>query len=156
MPTTKHGMEGTATYSCWAAMLYRCRTSTSAKFKDYGARGITVCDSWLSFENFLADMGEKPKGKSLDRKDNDGCYEPSNCRWATPLEQVQNRRPNRTRTDSPHGLAGVRWRADRNMFEARIYANQKLTILGTRGDLFEAICLRKSAENKLAKTPATL
>ncbi len=85
--------EHSPTYGTWATMLSRCRNSHFHKYKDYGARGITVCDRWLTFENFLADMGERPKGRSIDRINNDGNYEPGNCRWATPQEQRQNQRP---------------------------------------------------------------
>jgi hypothetical protein len=83
----------TRTYTSWSKMLYRCRTSTCHAYADYGGRGISVCERWLSFENFLADMGERPEGKTLDRwPDNDGNYEPGNARWATPKEQQANRR----------------------------------------------------------------
>jgi len=76
-------------------MITRCTNSSVLNFKDYGGRGITVCDRWLGphgFENFLADMGERPEGLSIDRIENDGNYEPWNCRWATQLEQNRNRR----------------------------------------------------------------
>lgn len=83
-----HAMTGTPTYRSWAAMHGRCRNPKSR----YGKSGITVCERWLKFENFLADMGERPVGCSLGRERNSEGYSPSNCRWETPLQQAQNRR----------------------------------------------------------------
>lgn len=90
-----HGMFGTPTYKTWAAMKERCANKNSASWKYYGARGITFCKRWIRFENFLADMGEKPRGMTLGRKDNDGPYSPQNCEWQTLTQQNRNYSRNR-------------------------------------------------------------
>lgn len=87
----RHGLTGSVTYRSWNSMLQRTTNPKHVKWRLYGGRGITVCDRWLEFENFLADMGLRPSGTSLDRRNPDGNYEPSNCRWATDLEQRHNR-----------------------------------------------------------------
>lgn len=85
---------GTPTYSTWRSMKKRCLNPGHRSWPHYGGRGITICDAWLeSFDAFLADMGERPDGTTLDRINPDGNYEPGNCRWATVLEQRHNRRP---------------------------------------------------------------
>lgn len=92
-----HGKVKTPEYNIWCLMKRRCLNPTSASYSYYGGRGITVCDIWKnSFEKFLADMGERPTSKhSIDRIENNGNYEPSNCRWATKKEQAQNKNSNK-------------------------------------------------------------
>ncbi len=89
-----HGASKTHTYRTWAHMKDRCFNKNHHAFASYGGRGITVCERWLKFENFLADMGDRPSLQhSIDRfPDNDGDYEPGNCRWATKSEQQKNKR----------------------------------------------------------------
>lgn len=93
---TKHGGFGTPEYACWNSILSRTYWKSANSFQRYGARGIQVCDRWLKFENFLEDMGKRPsKNHSIDRIDNDGNYEPANCRWATAKQQANNRSTNK-------------------------------------------------------------
>jgi hypothetical protein len=93
-----HGYAGnghknrTTEYRIWSLMIQRCENPKNPAFDRYGGRGISVCERWHKFESFLADMGDRPAGRSLDREDNERGYEPGNCRWATRIEQGRNTR----------------------------------------------------------------
>jgi len=107
----KHGMYLSPEYAAWQNMKKRCLDSTYRRFKDYGGRGIKVCDRWLeSFENFIADMGRRPSNNhSIDRKDNNGNYEPSNCEWALRPQQDSNKRTSRLVTYKDETLTLKEW-----------------------------------------------
>ena len=90
-----HNMSRTHIYGIWCSMKERCNNPQCKSFKNYGGRDITVCERWLEFENFYADMGERPEGLSLERIDNNKGYSLDNCKWATRKEQMRNSRRNR-------------------------------------------------------------
>lgn len=94
-----HGASKSNEYAVWRAMLDRCINPNHKAYVNYGGRGITVCDEWLVFENFIRDMGTQPfKGASIDRTDNNKGYSADNCRWANSATQNRNRRSNRLLT----------------------------------------------------------
>lgn len=105
----RHGLGRTRSYGTWGNMMERCFDQRDGKYRDYGARGITVCERWRNFENFYADMGERPKGLTIERIANDGNYEPGNCRWATPKEQANNTRRNRRISFGGETLTLTEW-----------------------------------------------
>lgn len=109
-----HGMakvrgRRTPTYVTWQRMKARCLNPAAVDYDRYGARGIKVCDRWMQFESFLADMGTRPDGLQLDRIDNDGHYEPGNCRWVTKQHNARNRSSNRLLTIDGETKTATEW-----------------------------------------------
>ena len=105
----RHGHSRSPTYASWSAMKYRCLNSNHIAYAQYGGRGIKVCQRWLLFDNFLADMGMRPQGKTLDRINVDGDYCAENCRWAYPKQQSRNRKNNRLLTFNSQRRTLTEW-----------------------------------------------
>lgn len=92
---TTHGKTGSGVHNSWSNMRKRCLDSNYRFYRNYGGLGIRICDRWMKFENFLEDMGDRPAGKSIERRENNGNYEPGNCFWATMRQQCVNKRNSR-------------------------------------------------------------
>jgi hypothetical protein len=123
----------------WQAMKNRCLNPRGGDYKDYGGRGISVCDRWLSFESFYEDMGPRPIGTSIERIDNSGNYEPGNCKWATPAEQHANKR-------------GVKLSASKAADIRRRYSNgSRISALAAEYGVSTA-CVLKVVRNQAWKT----
>jgi hypothetical protein len=135
-------------YGIWVQMKQRCSNPRAAYYDSYGGRGIRVCESWVnSFAQFKIDMGERPSGTSLDRIDNDGDYEPSNCRWATQREQNLNQR---IRNDNKVGVRGVMYDAARKKYRAYINKHGKQLWSRRFNTLEEAVKAREIALAELS------
>lgn len=117
---TKRGQIAENFYT-WSGMLKRCQNPNSPNFNDYGGRGITVCERWQKFENFLEDMGEKPEGLTLERIDNNKGYYKENCRWATRKEQANNTRKNIRLTYNGKTQSVIQWAKEMGMSQNVIY-----------------------------------
>lgn len=116
-----HGKVGTREYHSWVAMRSRCNNPKDIGYHRYGGRGIKVCDRWNRFENFLEDMGPRPENYSLDRIDNNGNYEPSNCQWASRVAQANNQRTNRFITFNGETLSVTQWQKKMGFGEKTIF-----------------------------------
>lgn len=141
--------------NAWYNMIRRCSVPTCNSYKNYGGRGISVCERWMDFDNFFEDMGNRPSSiHSLDRINNDGNYEPSNCKWSTKNEQMNNRRKIKIDYDkfqnkaknNTSGYRGIAFR--KNKWEVEIFALGDRFYLGTFKTIEEALRVRKEAEEK--------
>lgn len=121
-----HGYSRTPTYQTWCSMYARCRNHSNPSYKDWGGRGITICKRWRIFRNFLADMGERPSLKhSIERKNNDGNYEPNNCIWATRTIQARNTRATRWLTIGNETLSAAEWAERHSLRTSVVYDRLK-------------------------------
>lgn len=138
-----HGMHKKPEYRIWKGMKKRCNNTNEKQYKDYGGRGITVCERWKnSFLNFYEDMGERPSDKhSLERSNNDKGYSPSNCKWATSVEQNNNRRK---RMDNTSGTTGVSFCPTSKKWKVRVTEGGKRQSLGVYITLEEAVQVKQS------------
>ena len=134
-------------YKVWDGIKERCHNQNNKDYKNYGGRGITMCDRWrYSFENFITDMGKRPTAKHMiERIDNNGNYEPGNCKWATITEQIHNRRIFKNNVS---GYPGVYYVKKRDEWTASIYVNNKQIYLGAFNTFGEAMYAKKFAEKK--------
>ena len=141
-------MYGTPTYLSWQNMLQRCLNPKNTNYPKYGALGVKVCDEWNpsaggSFENFLADMGIRPDNHSINRINSNLLYSKDTCEWADNPTQAYDQN---VRKDNTTGIAGVRWRKDRNVYEARISKDGVQILLYYGKSLEDAIQARLEAD----------
>lgn len=118
-------------YRSWNAMMQRCLNPKDPSYSRYGGKGVTVCDRWRDFTVFLDEMGKRPDGTSLDRIDNNGNYEPTNCRWASLAQQARNRGMNKRNTS---GYKGVSWHPKGKNWRVKIYVKPKYFSVGLFAD----------------------
>lgn len=122
---TIHGESRNRSYKTWHSMKNRCLNEKDPEYHNYGGRGIKVCDRWMTVENFIADMGERPPGLEIDRINNDGNYEPGNCRWANRSEQLNNTRRTHKLTYEGKTLSLTEWAKSLNMPFCRLQSRIK-------------------------------
>ena len=127
---TVHSAHGTKAYRVWSNMKDRCINPNNKAYHRYGGRGITVCKRWMEFINFLEDMGQPPRGLTLDRIDNDEGYNKSNCRWATVVDQAKNRITTTTLTAFGETKSFMEWARDSRCKVSHLSLRQRINTYG--------------------------
>ena len=120
-PATTHGKRYESAWTTWSHMLDRCNNPNCSQYSHYGGRGIQVCERWLKFENFYADMGDRPENLSLERTDNSKGYSPDNCKWATKKQQARNTRTNQVLDWQGESLCIAEWAERLNLNAKTLY-----------------------------------
>jgi len=139
-------MKNQKLYWIWASMIQRCTNPKNKAYKNYGNRGIFVCDSWLKFSNFISDMGDKPENYTLERIDNLQGYSKENCKWVSRLQNNNNKRVYKSNKTK---ISGIEIRKDNGSFRARIRYNKKIVLDKTTDSFFDACCFIFSKRNEL-------
>ena len=142
-----HKLSSHPLYHTWENIRQRCNNPNHTAYKWYGARGIRMCERWNNFRDFVADVGDRPEGTTLDRfPDNNGNYEPGNVRWATQTEQIRNSGLNKL---NKTGTKGVWYSKKIKNYQVAIHANGRQHYLGSFYSLSEAIAVRLKAEKEM-------
>ena len=142
----QHGLSTHPLYHTWENMRSRCNNPKNTNYKWYGARGVIVCKRWDNFANFVADVGDKPEGMSLDRRNNMGNYDPNNIQWTSQVGQVRN---SRLRVTNKTGVKGVWFNKKIGNYQVFIRADGRRLYLGSFYSLDDAIKVRLKAEKEM-------